>query len=245
MEQPTHASRLRYLAASDVDDTVVDYDGLEVRGADDQRIGEVDGFIVDGQACRLHYVVVDAGGWFSSTRVLIPVGHANLSRDRRALRLDVTREALSRYPAFNGDRFRELSDDELNQFETQVDDACGPADPATTSNATQPHYTPPESSTRSPDACQQLRPVDTSSFASMRPIPVRDTYSGEHVRAHAHSEGDARPRREGPERAGDVIGTARGGDRTRVHDVPRDQNRPRRVAERAPGEEDDTRRSER
>src|SRR5687768_14209489 len=47
MEHASYASRLRYLDADDVDDSVVDFDGLEVRGREGERLGDVNGFIVD------------------------------------------------------------------------------------------------------------------------------------------------------------------------------------------------------
>ena len=47
MERASYAARLRYLDADDVDDSVVDFDGLDVRGRDGEKLGDVNGFIVD------------------------------------------------------------------------------------------------------------------------------------------------------------------------------------------------------
>ena len=47
MEHATYASRLQYLDADDVDDSTIDFSGLEVRGPDDSKLGDIDGFIVD------------------------------------------------------------------------------------------------------------------------------------------------------------------------------------------------------
>ena len=47
MPDATYASRLRYLDAHDVNDAVVDFDGMEVRGTNNEDLGSIDGFIVD------------------------------------------------------------------------------------------------------------------------------------------------------------------------------------------------------
>jgi hypothetical protein len=245
MEHTTYASRLRYLDADDVDDTVVDYDGLSVIGPDEEGIGEVDGFIVDSEAGRLHYIVVDSGGWFSSRRVLVPVGHARLGSDSRALRLDVPRATLSRYPEFHEDRFREFSDDELKRFESRMGAACCPDEPAADRYGTERHYAQPDWWTPSAYARERLRPVDTSAYAA---VPsVRDRAPAEQVRARAGERpgDDVSPHYEGRAQPGDVIGIETGGERTGVGDTAEDENKRRRVAERAIVEDEGERRSDR
>jgi hypothetical protein len=172
MEHTTYASRLRYLAADDVDDTVVDYDGLDVEGPDGARIGDVAGFIVDAQAARLHYVVVDSGGWFRSRRFLLPVGHANLSDNQSALRVDVTRGTLTNYPPFDEDQFREFSDDDLKTFEQRMVSACCPEDSAS-AYGSQRHYAQPDWWTASSYAHERLRPVDTTAYNRIRRVAER------------------------------------------------------------------------
>ncbi len=54
MAQTTHATRLRYLDAQDVDDSIVDFDGLDVRGRDDEKLGDIDGFIVNADTGRVY-----------------------------------------------------------------------------------------------------------------------------------------------------------------------------------------------
>ena len=243
MEYTTYASRLRYLDAAEVDDTVVDYDGLDVFGADNERIGVVDGFIVDAQAGRLHYIVVDAGGWFRSRRMLIPVGHATVSGGSGSLHLDVTRAALARYPEYDENRFREFSDDELRRFEEQAAAACCPTEPAVSGYGAQSHYAQPEWWTAPAYAHERLRPVVTNEYAQVPP-PVRETFATEHVRARADDRTDVVPPFDGHAQPGDVIGIETGGERTHVGDTADGENRRRRVAERALVEEDE-RRSER
>ena len=129
MESRAYASRLRYLDAHDVDDGVVDFDGLDVTGLDGAKLGTVDGFIVDLASERVLYIVIDSGGWFRSRRFLVPIGHAVVDQGRRALSLDITREALHEYPEFDEARFSAFSDADLHAFETRMTGACCPEEP--------------------------------------------------------------------------------------------------------------------
>jgi hypothetical protein len=150
MEMAGYASRFRYLDADDVDDAVVDYDGIDVNGADDQKIGNADGFIVDIESRRVNYIVVDSGGWFTSRRLLLPIGHVTVAPDRKSLSTDVTREALHRLPEFHEDQFRAFTDDELRAFERNTVIACCPDEPLEEVSVTswsydsRRHYTQPE-----------------------------------------------------------------------------------------------------
>ena len=73
---------LRYIDADAVGDQTLDFDGMKVRNAAMEKLGEVDGFIVDADSARPYYVVVDSGGWFKSKHFLVPIGHAKLDDDR-------------------------------------------------------------------------------------------------------------------------------------------------------------------
>ena len=120
MQPTSHAGRLRYLDAADIDDAVVNFDGLDVRGYDDQKLGDIEGFIVDAANGRVYFAVVDSGGWFRSRRLLLPIGHARIDQDKNALRVDVAQEALRLYPEFDAERFRQFSDDDLREFEARI-----------------------------------------------------------------------------------------------------------------------------
>lgn len=149
MEHITYASRLRYLNAEDVEAGTMHLKGCDVRGPGGERLGQVDGFIVDGPAGRVFHVVVDAGGWFGSKRLLVPVGHARVDAGAGALSVDVSRDALMQYPEFDADSFARFSDDDLRQFEARMVDACCPGEPLedvsvrTWAYDTRRHYTQP------------------------------------------------------------------------------------------------------
>jgi hypothetical protein len=254
MDRPAYAARLRYLDADDVDDAVVDYDGLNVYGPDGDSLGEVDGFIVDADARRVNYIVIDSGGWFTSRRLLLPIGHATLSPDRRALQTDVTREALRRLPEYDEHRFTEFTDDELRAFERNTVAACCPDEPiedmavSSWGYDTRRHFRQPEWWSTARYAPERLRPIGSE---APRPIPAggarqeasipardarnRDVVTAREARgdaAGARPPDDMSPHFAGRAQPGDVLGIETGGETTAIGDTAADENDRRREAER-------------
>ena len=139
---------LRYLNADDLDDTSVRFAGMKVENAQGEKLGTVDGFIIDVDTARPYYVVVDSGGWFKSKHYLVPVGHARLDGERGAMLADLTRERIKRFPGFDKDEFVKLSDQELEQFAQSTASACGVTEIVIVSDVPwfewQPHYEQPD-----------------------------------------------------------------------------------------------------
>ncbi len=50
-------------------------------GVDEEKIGKIDGALVEDTTGRIRYLIVDAGGWFSSKEVLVPAGLARIVGD--------------------------------------------------------------------------------------------------------------------------------------------------------------------
>ena len=182
MEHSSYASRLRYLDADDVDDSVVDFDGLDVRGADGEKLGDVNGFIVDLATGRVLYIVVDSGGWFRSRRFLAPIGHAVIDKARQALSLDISRERLQEYPEFDEGQFSTFTDADLRAFEARMAKVCCPDDasadvsvpPATEwAYDTRRHYRQPEWWTAVPNVHARLRPVESPAHRVLGDEPIR------------------------------------------------------------------------
>jgi hypothetical protein len=221
MAQTTYASRLRYLDADDLDDSVVDFGGLDVRGTDNAKLGDVDGFLVDPASGRVLYTVVASGGWFTSRRFLLPIGHAQADRDAGALRVDVARETVRNYPEFDEKRFRDLSDEELTAYESRMAAVCCPDDlrsgtsPAFDSGR---HYAQPAWWTAGAYTEERLRPVEPRAF--------RDRS------ATTASAGDVSPHIGGRAQPGDVLGIETGGETTGIGDTAEDEDERRRYAER-------------
>jgi PRC-barrel domain protein len=169
METGSYASRLRYLDADDVDDSVVDFDGLTVCGRDGEKLGAVDGFIVDLASGRVLYIVVDSGGWFRSRRFLLPIGHAVIDQGRHALALDISKERLHNYPEFDEARFSAFTDADLRTFETRMSQACCPEESSeeatdremTSAFESHRHYRQPEWWTGGGHMHERLRPVES------------------------------------------------------------------------------------
>ena len=209
MEYTTYASRLRFLDACDVDDDVVDYDGLPVQGPDAGKIGKVEGFIVDALAGRAYYVVVDSGGWFSSRRFLLPIGHVTLDQARSALQVDVAKDSLQRYPEFDPDRFRQFSDEDLQTFEARMLEACCPgelleAGAGRSAYDTRRHYTQPSWWTGAVRAKEHLRTVDTSPDRATPADPVpQQRHDPELMIGQADGYGERDARLDGQFRDGD------------------------------------------
>lgn len=169
METSSYASRLRYLDADDVDDSVVDFDGLEVWGRDGQKLGGVDGFIVDLASDRVLYIVIDSGGWFRSRRLLAPIGHAVIDQGRRALSLDISKERLHNYPEFDEARFSAFTDADLRSFEARMSEVCCPDQSPAQSTAPEltwafeshRHYRQPDWWKAGGHLHERLRPVES------------------------------------------------------------------------------------
>ncbi len=115
---------LKYVDADDLDDDTVDFDDMDVESPSGEHLGEVDGFIVDSESGRPYYVVIDAGGWFKSKHFLMPVGHVRFDADVEALKADLTRDRVERFPGFNKDEFDKLTPADLKKFNDQTLQAC-------------------------------------------------------------------------------------------------------------------------
>jgi hypothetical protein len=242
MDTNFNNSRLRYLDADDIDDSAIDFDGLDVRGSDGNKLGDLDGFILDPASGRVHYAVVDSGGWFSSRQFLVPIGHAQLDRERPALTVDITKDAIRRYPAFDADRFGQFSEPEMRAFEQRMAIACCPDEPRSVDAAIQydtvRHYSQPNwwrSEYNRTDYSRDVSRVARGEAEARRSEPARETFDREVVTARDRSSdvSDMSPHDDGRAQPGDVIGIETGGERSYLGDESEDENKRRSDAERA------------
>lgn len=60
---------------------VYDPTGFVAYGVGGDKIGTIRDALVEANSGRMQYFIVDAGGWFSSKEVLVPVGHSRLEDD--------------------------------------------------------------------------------------------------------------------------------------------------------------------
>jgi len=119
---------LKYVAADDLDGSPADiaFDAMRVNGTDGEKLGSVDGFIVNDSNGQPYYVVVDAGGWFKSKYFLVPIGHVTFDRSQNRMTADLTRERVHNFPGFDRDEFEKLSEADLERMDEQIVAACCP-----------------------------------------------------------------------------------------------------------------------
>ena len=64
-----------------IGDDYYDPTGKTAYGVNEEKIGKIEGALVEDTTGRIRYLIVDAGGWFSSKEVLIPAGLARIVGD--------------------------------------------------------------------------------------------------------------------------------------------------------------------
>jgi PRC-barrel domain protein len=88
---------LRYLNADQVDSPAGNLGHLELCTVDDEKLGVLEGVLIDPGARRIRYYVVKSGGWLKRDRYLLPADDvAHVEADQRILRIDATAAALPR-----------------------------------------------------------------------------------------------------------------------------------------------------
>lgn len=55
-------------------DSEYNLEGYDVYDAAGEKLGDIDGVVVDGDTMQPRYVVVDTGGWFSTKQFVVPAG---------------------------------------------------------------------------------------------------------------------------------------------------------------------------
>ncbi len=133
---------LRILDVADLDDSTVDFGKLAVKTPTGDKLGKVDGFVVDVNSGRPYYIVVDASGWFKTKHFLLPIGHAQLDRESDAIVADVPRDRVKNFPGFDKAEFAKLSDADLARLGEETTQACCVTD-VTVAVWERPHYEQP------------------------------------------------------------------------------------------------------
>ena len=111
---------------------------MDVESPTGDRLGEVEGFVVDSVSGRPYYIAVDSGGWFKSKHFLLPVGHAQLDRDREVIVADLTRDRVEQFPGFDKDDFQKFGEEEIGRFNDETSRACNISGAAYSYSATEP-----------------------------------------------------------------------------------------------------------
>jgi len=114
---------LKYVDAKDLDDSAMKFNGIEVDGVDGEKLGTIEGFIIDVAEGRPRHIVVSSG-WFFHKHFLLPIGHAALNADGTRLIADVTKERVKRFPGFDKGEFERLTADALKRLDETMAAAC-------------------------------------------------------------------------------------------------------------------------
>jgi hypothetical protein len=236
---------LKYVDAGDLEDNGIKFKGMEVDSFKGEKLGQVEGFIIDILTGRPYHIVVGAGHWFKHKHVLLPVGHAMLAASGDKLIADITKERVERFPGFDKDLFDKLSEEDLKALSERLSAACTPDEVVAIDVSVWDtvHYTYPtwwEADFYRPDrADQAAMDIAGATHLSGAGIPPRDEIRGpESGRAREQmtareDTGGTGALAEGGAHPGDVIGVETGGERTYVGDTSEDENKRRRDAEEA------------
>jgi hypothetical protein len=193
--------------------------GAEISDRNNEKVGELDGFVVDAVTGRPKYAVIEAGGWFKSERYLLPIGHLDVAPDGNCT-IDIARSAIEGYPEFDEAGWLRASSEERWAFEYETLSACCPEDAALVGAGEKAvnfdrwahHHEPPWWRARA-----QTDP--TIDLDTNQPV-----------------SGDSSPHLDGRAQPGDVIGIETAGERSYIGDTSESENTRREAAEREAAE---------
>jgi len=237
---------LRYVDAKDLEDKAMKLRGLEVDSVRNEKLGKVEGFIIDVATGRPYHVVVGSGGWFKHKHFLLPIGHVALAPGNDRLVADLTTDRIERFPGFDKDEFKKLSEADLKQLDAAMSAACCPTAVVAVELVEweTPHHASPswwDADFYRPDRADKAAMNVAGATHLSSGTKPRDVTSGmpqqrdrprEQVAASAGA-GDTSPHFDGRAQPGDVLGVETGGERTYVGDTSEDENKRRRDAEEA------------
>jgi ferritin-like metal-binding protein YciE len=111
--------RLRYVPIDVVAKGRADYEPLPIRNQDED-LGTLDGLVAEGELGAARYAVVDAGGFLTHRRYLLPLSLLRFDERARVLRVSIDKEIATRYPEFDRDEFQTMSDADLEGYEARL-----------------------------------------------------------------------------------------------------------------------------
>jgi ferritin-like metal-binding protein YciE len=116
LASPRASGGLRYLEPTDATTGSGVWERLPIRNDADEELGAFDGLVVDSVIEHPRYVVVDSGSLFVHRRFLLPFGGVRFDEGGRLLRVNIDKDVASRYPSFDRDGFRAMSDAEKRAY---------------------------------------------------------------------------------------------------------------------------------
>lgn len=117
---------LKYVPVKDLDRSKTSFENFTVDDPSSEKLGSLEGFIIDVDQALPFYVVVNAGGWFRSKHVLVPIGHVTLDSESKKLIADVSKEQMKRFPGFDLSVFPQLKQQDLDRMAEEIARVCCP-----------------------------------------------------------------------------------------------------------------------
>ena len=79
-----------------------DIRGANIYGRNDEKLGQIDDVIFEHSTGNIKYVVVDAGGWFSSKKFLVPAYRLHTSAEHDdAFTVNLDKQQIESLPRYN------------------------------------------------------------------------------------------------------------------------------------------------
>ena len=79
-----------------------DIRGAAIYGRNDEKLGKIDDVIFDHSTGSIKYVVVDAGGWFSTKKFLVPAHRLHSSAEHDGdFMVNVDKQQIESFPPYN------------------------------------------------------------------------------------------------------------------------------------------------
>jgi sporulation protein YlmC with PRC-barrel domain len=230
---------LRYVDAKDLEDKANKLRGLEVDSSNGKKLGTLEGFIIDRNNGRPYHVVVGSGGWFRHKHFLLPIGHVALPPGGKTLVADLTTDRVERFPGFDKDEFKKLSEADLKALDNTMSTMCCPDDVMAIEAMeweTAPHLRSPSwwdadfyRPDRADNAAMNAAGASHLSSGSAPAGGQRDQSRGRD-RVVASAQVNDNGVRAQP---GDVLGLDTDGERTYIGDTSEDEDKRRIEAEKA------------
>jgi uncharacterized protein (TIGR02271 family) len=107
-------------------------EGFDVYDNAGNKLGDVDGVIADSDSYEIRYLVIDAGGWFSTKQFVVPAGDIQEidENERRVFFRTLTKDTLEsgRYPQYDDTWWDRNAHADFGQHEREIARAYQPAD---------------------------------------------------------------------------------------------------------------------
>lgn len=86
----------------DLNDGANDIRGANVYGLDDKKLGKIDDVIFNHSTGQIHYIVLDAGGWLSSKKFIVPPQQLQASSEHKDdFVISVSKDQIEKFPPYH------------------------------------------------------------------------------------------------------------------------------------------------